>query len=112
MGLDMHVFIADKESLDGKEFGFDARNEKEFNHWRKYYELDDWFIERYYAKGYEGETPNCVNLHITEEDIALLKKSIILVNSGLADAMPFIKKAEKFFEENDGSKILVYENWW
>jgi hypothetical protein len=109
MGLDQYGFARKAEQKD-----------IEIMSWRKHADLESYMADEYRQRGGE-EVFNCVELELSEKDIAKLAVNYNSLNKGegffwgesvqgdILDTKQFIEKASEYLRK--GYKI-IYTSWW
>ena len=124
MGLDMFAFKVKKGTItEAVDFEVPQDVEpEEVQYWRKHPNLHGWMQDLYYEKNGTGESFNCDNVQLTEEDIDMLEADIngdnlpetrgfFFGESSPEDKeqdLEFVKKAREVLVDHD----LYYTSWW
>ena len=121
MGLDMYAYIT-KTPIDAVDFKT-PDDCQEIAYWRKHSNLHGWMRERYYDKGGQAASFNCVPVRLDAADIDALETA---VNE---DALPFTMgfffgQSDPECAEDDRAFIaaarealaagccVFYDSWW
>lgn len=121
MGLDMYAQVTKHQPELAVDF--DPPESTQLHYWRKHPNLHGWMEALYREKGGVDESFNCVNLQLTEDDLARLEADI--------NAKRLPPTSGFFFGESDGSEIeddlkfvakarealaagltVFYSSWW
>jgi hypothetical protein len=127
MGLDQNAYMV-KSDYDS-DTKTETITKKEIHYWRKHNRLQGWMEELYRSKGGQEEF-NCVDVHVSEDDLDNLEQTILdkeLPETGgfffggdsyedyegehgyKQHDLEFIEKAKE--ATKDGWRI-VYSSWW
>jgi hypothetical protein len=120
MGLDMYAFTVAK----GQQLGEGVQT-TELAYWRKFNALHGWMEDLYRNKGGDAESFNCIPVHLTENDLDELQRTVSkgllkpregfffgaqqIYPEDVEETLTFIKNAREAIADG---KDVYYDSWW
>lgn len=121
MGLDMYALTLRQPPESPVDF--EAGEAQELHYWRKHPNLHGWMERLYREKGGAAAEFNCVNLHLTAEDVDRLEEDIL--NANLPHTSGFFFGESRDDERHSDLEFIakartaiaigltvVYSSWW